>query len=734
MSTKTMIRTSELNCNINWKNINDDFDIFLIKLVPDEGLSENEKNKYIGAHIVDVLDSKFSALSVLYLYGNRMFCLYQKGAVKGCELKDKIEQQKQIKVEVSLIKNINDNSFNSNKETCIYINELIQLLCNMVANYDSEQRYHNLSGRLYYLTSNSVERYKKTNKVKQIITYEIQINGFKRLSNELKININLATFTPLSNFNYVTDKRKKEEILSKPKYIIDENGIFRRKTKTDQLMDDNIFIKKTNNSRNVSPFLEFGNINDFMNSKMGVLYQFKNDCKEYLSPYFSFEFKMIEKTKKTKKNSENLIYKKEKDYFKKFNDRGLLIINKISDFDPLSKELERLLIEKLVGFGVKNVMKANICDSNKYNISIIHEPKFYEINDIEDEYENNLFTQHIMFERCIKSKKDEKKHVVLSDSEVKKLIYELMIKYDLQQERLSLCKWDAKSTLHYAFAKWEDDDETDEEKLHFPVLSISPAAEINYQYLTDENDELYKTLSNAVDYHLDKYIRRTDLNGIITDGKNTVLFVDNNIFTIPNLDEIHSILNRYSKTKQLSSCELIEMLFEFGNDNEVYKEEINVLIENINSSNKKYYTYEEITNGSKKENAVVPLISLSRKIAKDFVLFAKEKYRLIINPMLKNEHNEEVLNSSLTQIQTYRNELDCLDERLFYFVGYKKGVSNYSVPTSVHIRSIVPINRGCEWIEDLNNQLNVDFVRISGFTVIPYPFKYLREVYNKNKD
>lgn len=65
-----------------------------------------------------------------------------------------------------------------------------------------------------------------------------------------------------------------------------------------------------------------------------------------------------------------------------------------------------------------------------------------------------------------------------------------------------------------------------------------------------------------------------------------------------------------------------------------------------------------------------------------------------------------------------------------YFVGCSVEAINSSFKDSCHLRKIVAVKNSQLVFQDLLKTMDVDFVRTGQSTVIPFPFKYIREYHN----
>ena len=92
------------------------------------------------------------------------------------------------------------------------------------------------------------------------------------------------------------------------------------------------------------------------------------------------------------------------------------------------------------------------------------------------------------------------------------------------------------------------------------------------------------------------------------------------------------------------------------------------------------------------------------------------------NNKLRSKTKREELLSSCLDIKSFR-----IDGSLYYFVGLIGEGMKYAVHNAANIRTIEPYGDAPEFFEKLLPLMNVSFVKNEQLTVIPFPFKYLRE-------
>lgn len=99
------------------------------------------------------------------------------------------------------------------------------------------------------------------------------------------------------------------------------------------------------------------------------------------------------------------------------------------------------------------------------------------------------------------------------------------------------------------------------------------------------------------------------------------------------------------------------------------------------------------------------------------------------NNKLRSKAKREELLSSCLDIKSFR-----IDGALYYFVGLIGEGMKYAIHNAANIRIIEPYGDVPEFFEKLLPLMNVSFVKNEQLTVIPFPFKYLREWIKMNAE
>ena len=115
------------------------------------------------------------------------------------------------------------------------------------------------------------------------------------------------------------------------------------------------------------------------------------------------------------------------------------------------------------------------------------------------------------------------------------------------------------------------------------------------------------------------------------------------------------------------------------------------------------------------------ILNLRSKLGKQVNRFIFEKTGILIGSGLKSEQNQELLFGGVLGIRHF-----CEGNSQYYYAGYLGKSLNRSLPHACRIRKVRSTGQVLQF-ERYLPLLEVDFVRVNGWTVVPFPFKYLRE-------
>lgn len=683
------------------ENIDADFDVFRV---------EKANKDYYKYNILDSAVYEFKAAAVQWTFGATALVLFRKGEVTEQQFKESImKEYEDVKIQkIDLF----DSEQCSN---CFYFENrlLAQLLINSMRTPKHEAfMYNNLTGKLFYHDPSWKHKDKLTGKVNFIRFLEIVIDPGMYL-----------------NLEHKTFKRYDRE--SNGLYVIDsKTGEFRKKLKT----DTNVITYKEgslpHNHFRVDNF-DITDITHFRKSKMGVMEQFLRDVNDNLSKYISID--IVEREDAQQFDISNLEKKgiSELEYGEMLQKKGVVIVDE--NDSEISKDIVAKLQEELEKYYYVKAAVGNL-SGDAYNIRIIHDGEYYAENEMHDPHSDNLkgyIVQHIT---------EEAEHFTNtkgSSPDIKKIVQELIIKGDVRERMISIFDWkrldSGKDWTFVLRKKIKTKFGENVEHMNFGNkkafnyynyyrLKIDGNGKMEFDAFCDSNQsetEEWNKICYAYDFVEDKH------HGVQN-------HVEGLMYS--NIDNIHAILLTREKTLPNISA-LMDTLIETDAKERVSKE---ILLKAINDFETEYIAAGEIISEWKNKlsvetemitkKSIKKILNMKSGTASKFNRFLHQKYGIWIDGELRKGEFEYLYQiGNLLNIKYDYNENDYLDGRAFvYYVGAKGNNKKTKYPNACCMRKVISLGETLEYEEALP-LMTVEFVRNSQFTVLPFPFKYLRE-------
>ena len=683
------------------ENIDADFDVFRV---------EKANKDYYKYNILDSAVYEFKAAAVQWTFGATALVLFRKGEVTEKQFKESImKEYEDVKIQrIDLF----DSEQCSN---CFYFENrlLAQLLINSMRTPKHEAfMYNNLTGKLFYHDPSWKHKDKLTGKVNFIRFLEIVIDPGMYL-----------------NLEHKTFKRYDRE--SNGLYVIDsKTGEFRKKLKT----DTNVITYKEgslpHNHFRVDNF-DITDITHFRKSKMGVMEQFLRDVNDNLSKYISID--IVEREDAQQFDISNLEKKgiSELEYGEMLQKKGVVIVDE--NDSEISKDIVAKLQEELEKYYHVKAAVGNL-SGDAYNIRIIHDGEYYAENEMHDPHSDNLkgyIVQHIT---------EEAEHFTNtkgSSPDIKKIVQELIIKGDVRERMISIFDWkrldSGKDWTFVLRKKIKTKFGENVEHMNFGNkkafnyynyyrLKIDGNGKMEFDAFCDSNQsetEEWNKICYAYDFVEDKH------HGVQN-------HVEGLMYS--NIDNIHAILLTREKTLPNISA-LMDTLIETDAKERVSKE---ILLKAINDFETEYIAAGEIISEWKNKlsvetemitkKSIKKILNMKSGTASKFNRFLHQKYGIWIDGELRKGEFEYLYQiGNLLNIKYDYNENDYLDGRAFvYYVGAKGNNKKTKYPNACCMRKVISLGETLEYEEALP-LMTVEFVRNSQFTVLPFPFKYLRE-------
>ena len=689
--------TNRINVTYNMENIDADFDIFRV---------EKSNKDYYKYNILDSAVYEFKAAAVQWTFGATALVLFRKGEVTEQQFKESImKEYEDVKIQkIDLLDSEQCKCFQYQKRL------LAQLLINSMRTPKHETfKYNNLTGKLFYHDPSWRHKDKLTGKVNFIRFLEIVIDPGMYL-----------------NLNHETFKRVENESLGT--HVIDpKTGEFRKKLKSDTNVTTYKKGSLKHNHFRVDNF-DMTDYTHFCKSKMGVMEQFLKDVKENLSKYISIEFMEREDAREFDISNWEKAGISDSEYGELLKKKGVVIVDEIGT--EKSKEIvNSLSVELLEHYGVEATIGDLTLES--YNIRIIHNDEYYIENELPDPHNNikGYIVQHMT---------EEAEHFTKSKGSspaVRKIVQELIIKGDVKEKFISIYDWKrldsgkswtfilrekrqtefGDNTRHVNFANIEVKNYFD-----YYRLQIDCNGKMEFDSFCDVNNEIseeWEKICCAYDLIESKQFRvKNKIDGLFySDIDNIHAIIETREKTLPNITALMDMVRETDEKQKIQKGVLVQAMDDFELEYQDYHENIKLWKEKLLEKE------ETIT---KKE--VKKLLNMKTNVASLFNRFLHEKFGIwIFGEWRKEEFDAIYQIGNLLNIKYEYNDNDYDDGHTFvYYVGAKSKRTSY--PNACCMRKVVSLGDEIEY-EELLPLMVVEFVRNNQYTVLPFPYKYLRE-------
>lgn len=673
-------------------------------------LKRDKENKWWGAEELDrIIGENYQAISVGY--GKYAYAMFAKQTNNTYELLQKLKTDDNF-ASVSAIEVEPQAVYNGNEE-CICAVTLARLLLNSLGSSRSrfkQLHFSNLTGALLKVPS-------LTNKLKDVIyVAEISLNQNDTQENQFLLNVSVVSYRKKISILKEYKGAELQKILKRPEYVFHSGtSSLRRWLPCEGKEADakQTYIKKGKTGTKLqTDFLKFGSKKEFDQSRAGIIHQVLQSIQEHLSEYMSVKFCPLEV--EDSMELKNTLLKHKKQLHSQLHEQKINIVDRVNNEDStdLASELKKFLIsyvtnEQLITFGKDDIQEA-------FNFRIIHDAAFYKTMGIDDEYlaSNDKFQRQNI---TIESTQN------FSNPVIKTLIKEQLIKRDISNRKLNLFEWE-KLQLNgvWTFAAWDDKEN------HVIFMEIQPNGDFEFHKIDGIDifnwDKFDKYQDLMTDTASGK--KRKNLEGIVisdTGDINQIFLTDE--ITIPKLSQIAGIIEEVERKfpeNLRTGKALAGLIKSFISEIWVKNDQklVNFIdeLEKLDNDEIDKNSFRKLLNTNLGRNS-----NISIALRKYFL----EKYQIrLIFP--KDKNNLEDLYDATLNIKYF-----CQTQtEAYYFVGNSRENVQYSFKDACHLRHIVAVEDSKLIFRQLLPTMDVDFVRTGQSTVIPFPFKYIREYQN----
>lgn len=667
--------SNELLVSFEYSNIDRDYDFYYV----------TTSDKYIkgGAAFLDIDDIKVSALQ--FESGKSFWVMLPKNAISRAEL-------------VRLLNTKEDGdslSIKAMTSSSIPVHLLTQLILNALTSpVDEMISFNNLSGKLLCF------RPAWLNKDKDNFIWGMQCLEVK-VGDDMCVRLVAHRMTALALKKQM--KFEKRKLQDYPQYEFSyNNNTLKRVSNENKDRRENFIIKPVDGERGSITFFDFTDYETFACTKMGVLYDILNALHAEFGRYIHVDFKKYDidevvEYKRTSLEAYKDIVAKE------------VINSGINIVDAVQSETSEDYLQD-VADGINKIIPEAKCSvgrrlsKKKLNVRYIHDKSFYSDSKVDPHQEDmkEYVTQHITVENF--------KHQ--SSAAVYNILKELVIKKDIATGKITLVDW-----CQYGYkADWL-----------FGVVT-----EGTYYFMTIHSDGTFKiealerNLFTMTEY--DKYMDYFGLNeenkndyrrviGLIKDADGNInLIKDTNIFSMPDYTAMGDVLKNVASEGRFSGKDVVTWLRAVMDITDKIKvqAELDIVIPHIDMNGE--YTKTDIMGLFK---------GITTK--KEVVRYVFENTGIMLYAYLRGEAERNEYLSGNIDINYFVQ-----DEMLARFsVGEIGNGMKYTIERTSVVREIEAVEGGKLMFKELLPLMGVEFVRYGMLTVVPFPFKYLREYVEK---
>ena len=461
---------------------------------------------------------------------------------------------------------------------------------------------------------------------------------------------------------------------------------------------ENFIIKPVDGERGSITFFDFTDYETFSCTKMGVLYDILNALHDEFGKYIRVKFKQysIDEVLEYKRASLELY----KDIVKKE-----VLNSGINIVDVVHSETSEDYLQD-VADGINKIIPEAKCSvgkrlsKKKLNVRYIHDKSFYSDSEVDPHQESmeDYVVQHITVENF--------KHQ--SSAAVYNILKELVIKKDIAIGKITLVDW---SQYGYK-ADW----------LFGVVVNGT------YYFMTIHPDGSFKiealkrNLFTMTEY--DKYMDYFGLNeenkndyrgviGLVKDAEGNInLIKDTNMYSMPDYTAMGDVLKNVASEGRFPGKDVVTWLRLVMDTTDKIKvhAELDIVIPHIDVNAE--YT---------KANVMGLFKGITTK--KEVVRYVFENTGIMLYAYLRGEEERREYLSGNIDI----NYFDYDDTHAKYSVGEIGNGMKYTIERASVVREIQAVEGSKLIFKKVLPLMGVEFVRYGMLTVVPFPFKYLRE-------
>lgn len=718
-----------------WKYeaIEKDFDIYQIVL--DSPASRN---------ILNTRDIKVRILSTVYYTGQQSFVLTRKGATDEMTLQFILNKTGEGKCTVRRIslKMLSRRIRELRKLFGYRCRALLQLMINSTLNgVFPEDEYQNITGRCYYYNRDWNDEPDR----------KIELIDLT-LEKDMVMYPSVVTFT----------KTKPGAVRYVEKVVYDSGSMSIRKALKDD-PETVVYYRQGIDGTHGTRAYDGTTLSYWEKSRMSCVARFFRTVRHELIPYVQFDFTAIG----TKEISAHDLTLGDAGIASVLRENGICLVDSTVYSQKEQEDKKKAIVQwteesrkayhdAFSSFCKDNGIpfKTGAKDLYNANIEIVRTEKFYDINkEMKDPYvpEKNIVCQHVTVPVTYKTAKGEVSKAFTET--VRTVLKEVVIKADLRDGQLRLVDWsryDVRRPLSFYSARSCATDKDRKSGLR-PVLFVGMTVSPDGSFTTErfiitniKSPEFQDEHQRAI---VRLFFRQNFDNSYFDRNVELVVWFDNDISS--------AYIIRRTNVRAMSN--ILEMERSFMDEKEDVLLDTDVImkaIEGLQDGNATHEEiYDKIINGIRNKEQIlkselIPLLYPTKTEAKKRVTICTKAKETIANAagvVLKvgrrAEDSERLGTDVYRHIHLWESlEYDEEDDqeekpaKVYCYVVGQYDTPNQSISTSPVMRQV--LRADCaqpseEVVMKLLEMMQVGFVKMKNYTVLPFPAKYLREILNQ---
>lgn len=602
-----------------------------------------------------------------------------------------------------------------------------QLFINSLANArNAEYKLNNLSGKFYY-SNPAWFLFKREGQQKRV--FQVPACRFS-VTKEFILMAEICTFTSIAYRNLMMFQ--KTSFRSLPQYVFNyTTQTFRRKLPDENCTPEEVFIiRQVKGQKNHLKFIDFTSWEAFQKSKAAAWYHLIRLIDQRLADYLTVEFEKRDQL-------ECFPAEEWQNRYKQAQVKAFLNTHEVKILDDIRTEESGEYLHKLKEF-ITEQFEAKVLLTGRLQrgdvcLRYIHNKENQkEENDsyreAGDYFTRGVVVHHITeedfgykikvvlkreAEQCKDSgeRKKMEQQISLLKSILSNVFKELLIKQDIVSKQITITDWKSFGFSSDWLFAWQEDQDN-----RICFMKVDPAGSFSFEIVrSDEVSggesryELYKSFFCSSG--LPKSVR---VEGLVQSPEGCVnLICKTALRTLPAFVKIAELLKAETQLWQIERQQLTDLLEEYAEEHTEMTDDLKHLIEVVKQDARGMLTRRELLGLT---------FEKPRQHGKLLAEIILEKKGMILKNYLRGrERKYELLNSNL-DICYWEEE-----GKAWYFVGEKSQGIRTNFKDAANIRMIQPVDDSPLLFHDLIQTCNVDFVRHEGLTVLPFPFKYIRE-------